>query len=400
MTDLAALSKESVKSLGAGAYLVNVLPSAVLVLTIFALFTSRLYPWSNPVINERRPVAAGLESVVVVASRLGIAGGIVLALVVVVGAVLLRPFQISTVQLLEGYWRRGGLLKVVAIERHARRASASVARSHIRLQRPDDPSFASVAQFARIAHRARSIEERAAETADHYPVRVKWVMPTALGNVLRRAETTAGERYGLDTVHTYPRLYPHLSARLDAEVNEQLNGVDVTATFVVVFSVQALLTTPLLWRLDWWSAAPLLLTALAALSYRGSLSAAGRYGQMLGTAFDLHRFDMLASMHLPLPSDGECEYNTNMQLSDVLRADRPWKPEKRQSWVYAHPTPAEQTLVDVTRRAVSGGQAPIGVTTAAAEGAEGKASGVTDRGSAEDQGKSDQVGNGGTSATK
>ncbi len=396
LTDLAALSKESVKGLGAGAYLVNVLPSTVLVLTIFSLFASRLYPWSDPVIDERRPVAAGLESVVLLASRLGVVGGIILALVVVVGAVLLRPFQISIVQLLEGYWRRGGLLKTIAVERHTRRASASVARSHIRLQQPDDPGFASVAQFARIAHRARSIEERAAEMADCYPVRAEWVMPTMLGNVLRKAETTAGERYGLDTVHTYPRLYPHLSARLDAEANEQLNGIDVTATFVVVFSVQALLTTPLLWRLDWWSVVPLLLTALAALSYRGAVSAAVRFGQVLGAAFDLHRFDMLASMHLPLPSDGEREYNTNVQLSDILRANRPWKPEKRQAWVYAHPTPAEQVLVGMALRAADGRQGPHGATTKA----EGTASDVIDRGSAEDQGKSDQVGKVGTSAAE
>lgn len=58
-------------------------------------------------------------------------------------------------------------------------------------------------------------------------------MPTELGNVLRRAERTAGERYGLDTVHTYPRLYPHLSKQLDKEIGQQLDLVDTGASIAV-----------------------------------------------------------------------------------------------------------------------------------------------------------------------
>lgn len=397
MTDLVPLSKESVKGLGAGAYLVNVLPSTVLVLTVFALFASRLYPWSDPVVVDGRPVAAGPESVVIVAGQLGVAGGIVVALVVVVGAVLLRPFQIGTVQLLEGYWRWGGLVKALAIERHIRRASASVARRYVGLQRPVDPGFASVAEFARIAHRARLIEERAEEVARGYPVRAEWIMPTTLGNVLRRAETTAGERYGLDTIHSYPRLYPYLSERLDSEAKEQLNGIDVGATFVVIFSAQTLLAMPLLWRLDWWSVIPVLLAVLAVLAYRGARSAAGRYGQLLGAAFDLHRFDMMSSMHLPLPLDGEGEYQANLKLSNLLRADRPWEQEQRQAWKYAHPDPVAQPPWGLTQRAAAGSLA-VGSATAGAD--EGKALDVADGSSVENPDKDKQVGNSGASATE
>jgi hypothetical protein len=49
------LAKESIKGLGAGAYLIDVLPSAVLSLGVLALFGSRLYPWADPIVNSPRP---------------------------------------------------------------------------------------------------------------------------------------------------------------------------------------------------------------------------------------------------------------------------------------------------------------------------------------------------------
>jgi hypothetical protein len=351
VSDLSALSKESVKSLGAGAYLVNVLPSAVLILTAVAMYDSRLFPWSQPRINDDdQPIPRGLASVLDAFSDRGIGGAIVIALAILVVAVLLRPFQIRTVQLLEGYWKRGGLLKALFVERHTRRASAIMARADIGTESPERTDFAAVARYARQAHRATQIESRAEQEVWRYPIRADWVLPTALGNVLRRAETTAGERYGLDTVNTYPRLYPHLSARLDAEINEQLNSIDAMAIFVVVFTMQTLLTTPLVWWLDGWSVLPVILAALVATCYRGAIAAAGRYGVLLAAAFDLHRFDMLAAMHLPTHADGDQEYAANVRLADLLTADRPWPPDKRRTWTYAHPPPLDQIVAGLAQR--------------------------------------------------
>jgi hypothetical protein len=159
-----------------------------------------------------------------------------------------------------------------------------------------------------------------------------------LGNVLRRAETTAGERYGLKTVEMYPRLYPYLSPRLDAEISEQLNGIDVMATFVLVFGIETLLYAPLLWRVDWWSIIPVLFVGFAGLSYRGATTAAIHYGQLLITAFDLHRFDMISALRLPLPDNGESEYASNKRLVDFLLVDdRELSPENRRLLTYDHP---------------------------------------------------------------
>jgi hypothetical protein len=347
MNPVGDLPKESIKSLGPGAYLVSVLPSVVLILTLFALVSSRLYPWSSALQSADGPVRPGVESIVYSVEQLGIAGGIVLSLAVLVVAVLLRPLQISAVQLLEGYWDRGGSLGAIesmAIERHARRW-----RRHTVLRRlwPDHErsfSFDDVARRDRLVAAAERRRARATVVLSRYPRDVGRIMPTLLGNVLRRAETTSGERYGLDTVTIYPRLYPHLSPRLDIAMANQLDVIDSASTFVFVLSIQAAASAPLVVRLDWWSLVPAMFAVLAFVSYRGATAAAGKQGQLLATAFDLHRFDMLTAMHRRLPAHAAEELADNLQLSAFVRNGEPLGEADRSSWTYSHPAPVD-TLV-------------------------------------------------------
>lgn len=342
MSDASALAKESAKSLGAGAYLVTVLPSAVLVLTVFALFTSDLYPWERPTAADPAP---GPEAVVASARGLGVAGGIVLLVTVLVVAVLLRPFQVTLVQVLEGYWshRGPGLVETLAIEHHQRRRSRFSARLHPNRRLAAGRTFSEVAAASRRTQRADRMRDRAAAVVGGYPRDPAVVMPTLLGNVLRRAETTAGERYGLGTVVTYPRLYPHLSPRLDAEVNEQLDVLDTTATFTLLLWALTAATAPLLLRFDGWSLVPAGLGVLAVLTYRGSRIAADRYGMLLATAYDLHRFEMVQTLRRPLPVDPQLEREANEQLTALLQ-DKVGSAELSDAgWRYAHLLPPATT---------------------------------------------------------
>jgi hypothetical protein len=71
---------------------------------------------------------------------------------------------------------------------------------------------------------------------------------------------------------------------------------------------------------SWWAvpvAGGLLL--LAALSYRGSVAAAGAYGALINAAVDLHRFDLLRALHLPLPVNPPAELVANRALMQFLR---------------------------------------------------------------------------------
>lgn len=339
MTDFGAV-RGSIRGLGPGAYLVNVLPSAVLVAGVLALGASQLYPWADPAVTDGQAVSPGPASVLAAVRNLDAAGGIALAATVLVVTVLIRPFQISAVQMLEGYWRERRWLSPVesyAVERHVWRRSVSRART---LPVPQDvvpPSFGAVAAQARRVRRNSRRRSGARAIAGQYPESPDLVLPTLLGNVLRRAETTAGERYGLDTVTSYPRLHPFLSPRLSQESETQLNVIDTAATLTIVFGCLAAAAAPLSVRLDAWALVPVVLAVVSGLSYRGARIAAGRQGVLLAAAFDLHRFDMLAGMHRKLPEDADEEYRENQALSEVLRGEPPTAKALR--WRYVHPDP-------------------------------------------------------------
>jgi hypothetical protein len=60
-------------------------------------------------------------------------------------------------------------------------------------------------------------------------------------------------------------------------------------------------------------------SAVPAAAAETTISAAIAYGVTLDAAFDLHRFDLLEALHLPLPLDRKTERIFNKDLSDSLR---------------------------------------------------------------------------------
>ena len=144
------------------------------------------------------------------------------------------------------------------------------------------------------------------------------VMPTALGNTLRAAEHRAGRRYGLDTVVVWPRLYPMLPERMLAILDDERTQLDVAVRFCVVLGVASVVSLGLLITHGWWLLVPVASLGLAWLAYRAAVGAALAYGEGLETAFDLHRFELLHALHLPLPATSEEERVLNQQLTAFL----------------------------------------------------------------------------------
>jgi hypothetical protein len=320
MAIVGRLGTESVKGLGPGAYLVSVLPSAVLVVTVYLLFAARLYPWTAPPKGTSR----GFDSIVDTLASLSAAEIAALVAVVLMTSVLLRPLHVAAVQLLEGYWGARtaiGALEWLAIERQLRRyARARARRSWVPPTGEHGAAeFATVVELARRLHRIERRKVRARQIANSYPGNEAAVLPTLLGNLLRRAETTAGERFGLDTVASYPRLYPFLGERLHDGLATQFNLLDSAAAFTIVFWALGVFSIPTAWLGSGWFLIPSVFLLAGGLAYAGAMATAREHGTLLAAAYDLHRFDMLAGLRLPLPRTPDQERSMNEQLTDFLR---------------------------------------------------------------------------------
>jgi hypothetical protein len=122
-------------------------------------------------------------------------------LIVFFTTILLDAFEGPLLRLYEGYWlfwtglpgRRKRTLEDKLERRRELRARVATNRA----------TLAEKAELSRIdtelAHRPRDPERS---------------MPTRLGDILRTGEDYARERYGLDPIVLWPRLFPHLGETL------------------------------------------------------------------------------------------------------------------------------------------------------------------------------------------
>lgn len=292
------------RDLGVRFNLVGVLPSTVLALFLLAAVWSGA-PAESPDLGELSAGLADLGAVEVALLGIGI-----LAV-----SLALHPLQLSLVQLLEGYWGEGrpwGPVTRWRIERHRVQRKALTARDRIR----------------KVPGREIGPEQERAAAAAAWHVRRLYpvpdrVMPTRLGNVLRAAEDRAGKKYGLDAVLMWPRLFPLLSGVLTAALDDARNQLDVAARFAVTFALAAAAAALLFAPHGWWVTVAVGAGILSHLSYRAAVNAAIAYGELMETAFDLHRFDLLKALHVPLPPDHKHEVEVNTTLSEFLRRDFP-----------------------------------------------------------------------------
>jgi hypothetical protein len=240
-----------------------------------------------------------------------------LAVAVLTVAVVLHPLQLQLVRLLEGYWGNGRAAQWLArpmIARHREARERLSARARLPQGATTVPEDAALADQVR---RTR------------YPSDP--LLPTALGNVLRAAERTAGRRYGLDAVVLWPRLYPVVEGAQRAVVEDRRDQLDLAARMCATLAATAVVVAGLLWRYPTWWVLPVTLGVLCLLAYRAAIAAAVAYGESLQVTFDLHRFDLLVALHLPLPDDNAAEREQNGLLTAWLRQNGPPPP------AYRHP---------------------------------------------------------------
>jgi len=120
-------------------------------------------------------------------------------------------------------------------------------------------------------------------------------MPTRLGDVLRAAEYRPLEKYGLDAVICWYALWLLLPADVKTELVQTRTVLD-NAARGWLWGALFLVWTP--WA--WW-AIPIGVLIPALTYYVGILGAATLFGELMVTAYDLHRFKLYDSLHLPRP---------------------------------------------------------------------------------------------------
>ncbi|GAA5705408.1 hypothetical protein [Streptomyces avermitilis] len=207
-------------------------------------------------------------------------GGKVLVPVVVVAVTMLlgqflQAGRLGLVRLLEGYW--DGL-----------------------------PRGRSLAARCRAHHKA--LYESAGEQDMRrweYPKSARHLMPTTLGNVLRGAERHSMDRYGLDGVSAWWRLYPTLPdgyRQLLAEATADLEAMVAVSVLGALYVPVA--GTLAICLLPWDGAVACVLGGGAAAwaAYQGAVGAARAYGQLYRAAFDVHRWNLLDAMGLTRPT--------------------------------------------------------------------------------------------------
>ncbi|MFD1535832.1 hypothetical protein [Nonomuraea guangzhouensis] len=153
-----------------------------------------------------------------------------------------------------------------------------------------------------------------------YPVDESRLMPTVLGNILRGAEDHSRDRYGIEGVTAWPRLYATLpdtfrqtfaAAAGDLDLMVTVSGLGLA--FSLVGGVLGALLLPWYWALGccwgglvvaWWG-------------YRGAVRAAEPYGELFRSAFDVYRWTLLDTMGLRRPAEYRGEPEQWRQLDKL-----------------------------------------------------------------------------------
>ena len=329
---------------------VSFIPSLFLTGFIFALI--EIGAWSDNSLNWARAGNAFTH----------IGNLALLTLISIAIGVAVHPIQFALVQFFEGYWgtaRWAQRARKVRILHHREKYKSfytGLAAEANKALREADGAAVQAAKAAREAtnpeerkkaveaavraERARllselrvsylSIADESRRLARGYPdvnhvgqhIEYDNIMPTRLGNVLRRYERQAGSQYGLDAVSIIQQISFVAPAERLAYVGDQRQLLDLSVRMSATSIVATLVAITALWRHGPWLLLALVPYGVAYLSYRGAVVLAHEYGAAIAAMIDLDRFAMYDALRLPRPKDTAAERQMNAKLRRLLSHSR------------------------------------------------------------------------------
>jgi hypothetical protein len=296
-------------SIGRYFSVVSFIPSSLYVLFVYLLYASG--SWHHPPDWGHAFMSLG---------HLGVDGVVLLTFLGIGLGIFIHPIQFAIVQFFEGYWGRWHISQAIRYQR--------IVHYQKICQKLNDDFICTVNTLAAwekdhpettpsMRAPLRSRLDEADRVRSMFPA-VDEVMPTRLGNVLRRAESQAGSQYGINALQAVPHLLLIAPTNHIDYVNDQRSQLDLAVRMTFISVVAAVTAIIFLWPDGAWVLIALIPYVLAYFSYRGSVVAAGHYGSALETLINLNRFALYQQLHVQLPASTEKEQEMNAELADLL----------------------------------------------------------------------------------
>lgn len=311
------MSNGSIADVGTGAAqaigryfsVISVIPSSLYVAFVYLLVASGSWnhspDWNHAFTSFEHISIGGIGALAFLSIGLGL---------------IIHPMQFALVQFLEGYWGTAPAFQSIRTQRivHYQRLCRKLRNERTAALKslenlPKQAVGPDVARARLISQRAEALRIR-----DYFPRGTDDIMPTRLGNMLRRYESQAGRQYGMDALEVVPHVLLIAPANHVDYVDDQRSQLDlaVRMTFIsILASVTALF---FLWPYGFWVLVAVIPYVLAYLSYRGSVIAGGHYGSAFDTLINLNRFALYEQLHLPLPVDTKAERLTNEMMKGLF----------------------------------------------------------------------------------
>ncbi|SDN71848.1 hypothetical protein [Allokutzneria albata] len=239
-----------------------------------------------------------------------IPGAILFAGALVGSAVLVNQVAPLALRVLQGPWP--GPLKELSRKRTAE-LSARVEADELKwheLTAAVKSDLATDEERAEYVELARRLSRCSADVAQHQPTRV--------GNLLSAAQARVSEKYGLDAVITWPRLWLVLPKAARDEL--------AAARAALHSSTATLVWAALFCGFTWWSwwALPIGLALLGVTACFWVPSRAATFAALFESTYDLHRAALYEQLRWPMPQSSVDEREQGRALTKyLLRGTRP-----------------------------------------------------------------------------
>lgn len=224
-------------------------------------------------------------------------------LVIAASSTVAERFTLPLLRLFEGYWPRWAQPLADGVSARWAQRRTNLEAQWMALAGRAAAGTLTRAQLSRYVGLDRQIRE--------IPVDATFQMPTRIGNVLRAAERLPFDKYGLDGIVCWPRLWLVMtdSAKGDiADARTRLNASTRLTFWSLLFFG---------WTAFAWIALPI--AAIGAwYGYRSMLDDARAYGELVESAYDVQRRALYKSLGWAYPANASQEKARGMLLTAFL----------------------------------------------------------------------------------